>query len=262
MNNKSEKLKSLIKGAKPTFGTDPNDPWSTKAGITEENLSEDELLDRYMRTRGINPKTASKISKIAASKTGDFNKWKMQHVSGGRLPVIKKEEIDPGLTDVKGTVGATKRRIQQLKTRKSLHKVVKTPGLHKEDVYQDPLSATQTVFDGANNTNDTAYRTYKLIKKIQDRKINEELYDHEKEDKSVKTYGKKPNHEKSDKKDNVGEKKPQAAAVLSGGTTLTGQKRDDIEIDPLMRVRPGQPDPTKDKDKDKDKKKQDNKKDK
>ena len=39
-----------------------------------------------MRTRGINPKTASKISKIAASKTGDFEKWKMQHMRGGKLP--------------------------------------------------------------------------------------------------------------------------------------------------------------------------------
>ena len=55
----------------------------------------------------------------------------------------------------------------------------------------------------------------------------------------------------ADKKDSQGENKPKAAAVLSGGTTLTGQSRDTIEIDPMMRVRPGQPDPTKDKDKDK-----------
>lgn len=241
MNNKSEKLKSLIKGAKPTFGTDPNDPWSAKAGITEENLSEDELLNRYMRTRGINPKTASKISKISASKTGDFEKWKRDHVSGGRLPMVKKEEIDPGLTDVKGTINATSRRKKQLKMRKSLHTVVTTPGLRKE----------ASLSDGA-----------KLIKQLHDNRIHEDLYDHEKEDKSVATYGKKPKHDKTDPKESHGEKKPQAAAVLSGGKTLTGQKRDDIEIDPMMRVRPGQPDPTKDKDKDKDKKKQDNKKDK
>jgi hypothetical protein len=89
--------------------------------------------------------------------------------------------------------------------------------------------------------------------------VQEDLYDHEKEDKSVATYGKKPKLDQADPKDSKGENKPKAAAVLSGGTTLTGQKRDDIEIDPMMRARPGQPDPTKKKegDKDKDEKKKD-----
>jgi hypothetical protein len=94
--------------------------------------------------------------------------------------------------------------------------------------------------------------------------VKEDMYDHEKEDKSVVTYGKKPKHEKADDKDSKGENKPHAAAVLTGGTTLTGEKRDDIEIDPMMRNRPGQPDVTKkdDKDKKKDGKKEDSKKDK
>jgi hypothetical protein len=85
--------------------------------------------------------------------------------------------------------------------------------------------------------------------------IKEDLYDHEKEDKSVATYGKKPKFEKSDEKDSAGENKPNAAAVMTGGTTLTGEKRDDIEIDPMMRLRPGQPDPFKKDDKKKDDKK-------
>ena len=38
---------------------------------------------------------------------------------------------------------------------------------------------------------------------------------------------------------------PQAAAVLSGGKTMTGTDRDTIEIDPFMRQRPGTTDPTK-----------------
>jgi hypothetical protein len=105
-------------------------------------------------------------------------------------------------------------------------------------------------------------KSARLIKALYKKKrmVKEDMYDHEKEDKSVVTYGKKPKHEKADEKDSKGEKKPQAAAVLTGGTTLTGEKRDDIEIDPMMRNRPGQPDVTK-KD-DKDKKKEDSKKDK
>ena len=92
--------------------------------------------------------------------------------------------------------------------------------------------------------------------------VKEDLYDHEKEDKSVATYGKKPKHDVADPKDSKGEKKPQAASVLSGGTTLTGSKRDTVEIDPMMRVRPGQPDPTKKDEKKKDDKKDEFKKDK
>jgi hypothetical protein len=45
---------------------------------------------------------------------------------------------------------------------------------------------------------------------------------------------------RADKKMATGDKEPQAAAVLTGGKTLTGQDRDTLEIDPLMR-KPGPP---------------------
>jgi hypothetical protein len=47
-------------------------------------------------------------------------------------------------------------------------------------------------------------------------------------------YGKLPKTKTSDTKNNVGDK-AQAAAVLTGGKTLTGQTRDTLEIDPIMR---------------------------
>jgi hypothetical protein len=121
----------------------------------------------------------------------------------------------------------------------------------KEDTYQDSQAATQTCYDGANNPNDTTPPEYKNKKLIQMSKsariiksiykkqgvkeevVSEEMYDHEKEDKSVKTLNKKNN-----------DREP-AAAVLKGGKTMTGTTRDTVEIDPAMRLRPGQPDPTK-----------------
>jgi hypothetical protein len=136
-----------------------------------------------------------------------------------------------------------------------------------EDV-GDPLAATQSPADGANGGKEISERkrqmskSARMIKALYKKKgmVKEDLYDHEKEDKSVATYGKKPKFDKAEK-DEGGEKKPEAAAVLTGGTTLTGEKRDDIEIDPLMRNRPGQPDVTKkdDKDKKKDGKKEEKK---
>jgi len=134
-----------------------------------------------------------------------------------------------------------------------------------EDMWQDTQAATQTPADGANGGNEVADRkrqmskSARMIKALYKRKgvVKEDMYDHEKEDKSVATYGKKPKMSQTDKNDSLGENKPQAAATLSGGTTLTGVKRDSIEIDPIMRNRPGQPDISK-----KSGKKEDNKNDK
>ncbi len=79
-------------------------------------------------------------------------------------------------------------------------------------------------------------KSVRIIKSIYKKKgVKEELYDHEKEDKSVKGYGKKP--KMSSVNTSFGEA-PKSAAVLSGGTTMTGQKRDTVEIDPLMRGKP------------------------
>ena len=103
-----------------------------------------------------------------------------------------------------------------------------------------------------------------MVKALYKKKgLKEDMYDHEKEDKSVATYGKKPKLETADKDASKGENKPQAAAVLSGGKTMTGSERDTVELDPMMRNRPNQPDVTKKEDKDKkDGKKDDKKKDK
>jgi hypothetical protein len=89
-------------------------------------------------------------------------------------------------------------------------------------------------------------KSARIIKSIYKKKnMKEDIYDHEKDDKSTVVYGKKPKISNIDDKAGMGENKPEAAAVMSGGTTLTGQKRDVVEIDPMMRKRPGQPDPTK-----------------
>jgi hypothetical protein len=126
-----------------------------------------------------------------------------------------------------------------------------TKDTYKEDVYQDSQAATQTAFDMGTTPNQTEpthsrrkemSKSARIIKSIYKNKkmVKEEMYDHEKEDKSVQTYGKKPKMAATDKKDSFGEEKPDAAAIMSGGTTLTGEKRDNVEIDPMMRNKPGQ----------------------
>ena len=83
-------------------------------------------------------------------------------------------------------------------------------------------------------------KSARMIKALYKKKnVKEETYDWEKEDKSVQTYGKKPKVQMTDKKDSYGEEKPKAAITMTGGTTLTGEKRDDVEIDPMMKKRAG-----------------------
>ena len=130
-----------------------------------------------------------------------------------------------------------------------------------EDVYQDSQAATQTSFDMGTSTDDTVQnrkrqmsKSARMVKAIYKKhKVNEEMYDHEKEDKSVASYGKKPKMMKPD--DETGED-PDAIAILSGGKTLTGEPRDDVEIDPKMKTRPNQPESELDVGKDKKKDKQ------
>jgi len=112
-----------------------------------------------------------------------------------------------------------------------------------EDVYQDSQAATQTVGDMGTQADDREptyskkqqmSKSARIIKSIykKNKMVKEDLYDHEKEDKSVATYGKKP---KVEKLEQSSDKEDQAAMVLKGGTTLTGQTRDTLEIDPVMR---------------------------
>ncbi len=118
-----------------------------------------------------------------------------------------------------------------------------------EDVFQDTQAATQTAFDMGTQADDREptyskrkemSKSARMIKALykKHKMVKEELYDHEKEDKSVATYGKKP---KVEKQEVYGDDDTQAAMVLKGGKTLTGQTRDTLEIDPVMR-KPVKPD--------------------
>jgi len=284
MNKLAKKLKEFIKknpAPASTYGKDPRDPWSMTAasgsgsggGMSEEAINETKMLDKYLSSRGINPLFVSVDTKDAHAKSNEFKKWLRDHQAD-----YQREDItfkrDSGDARSKDASSPTLQRQNQLK-KASKHYDIKPVHTHssqivttKEDLIGDPKSATISPADGANGGEERADRVMsrkaKMVKDIlkKSRKdmsiMGEDMTDWEKEDKSVATYGKKPKFEKLDdksKENNNGEEKSQALGVLSGGTTLTGEKRDTVEIDPLMRSRPGQPDPTKKKDDKKDDKK-------
>ena len=77
MSERAQKLKAIVKNTpeKASYGTDPKDPWSARANVTE-----DASLDKYLLSRGINPKYVTKNQLIAHSKSGQFQKWKHDHM--------------------------------------------------------------------------------------------------------------------------------------------------------------------------------------
>jgi hypothetical protein len=96
-----------------------------------------------------------------------------------------------------------------------------------EDVVQEgiggiedsPLSATNSVKAMESEHRKKNMKSARIIKSIYKKKgKNESMYDWEKTDKGGKT--------------------PTAKVVLQGGTTMTGQPRDTVEIEPVLKTRP------------------------
>jgi len=250
----AKKLKDFIQTGdkrvepKPKFGTNPFDPWSPKAGLHEADTS----VQTYLKSKGLDPRYVTRNQLIAHSRSGDYSSWKKE-----RSEVSLRNEEKHSPTEH----SATELRRQHLQKIIHVHKEVGTAkDSIKEDKFQDSMAATQTVgmeIESKHKRHQLS-KSARILKSIykklgmkNEEVIHEDLYDHEKEDKSVKTYGRKPKFNQTDEKDSMGENKPTARAMLTGGTTLTGEKRETVEFDPVMRNRPGQPDATKKETKDK-----------
>ena len=266
---KMTKAKDLVKNivkkpepadVKPSFGTNPRDPWSATGagggiGLPESITSgRAELLKRYYKSMGYNINYISKNKRVGQSKTGDFDKWKRDHgiyedeqsvneISDTTVASYKaaaEKDVKELKPHTKGEYGGIAKRMLS-RREKGLERVKM-----REDNINDPQSACQSPFDGANTTDDVAPKKSKAAKMVKEiyakRKIKEDMYDHEKDDKGPGTYGKPPKIDKKTEINSDDEKGVNARMVLKGGTTLTGEKRDTIEIDPMMKNRNKSPD--------------------
>ena len=215
--------------------------------MTPESVQKPSALDNWRKSVDKRDEKHRKITVQAKKKTADGMTSAIDRLQAH----LNKEEVDQIDEVSQDKVNKFHSKLDKL--------VHYTFGKRKNEDVMDPQAAIAKVPDTDPSITEKKRglsKSARMIKSLyKHHGIKEDLYDHEKEDKSVATYGKKPKFEKSDEKDSAGENKPNAAAVMTGGTTLTGEKRDDIEIDPMMRLRPGQPDPFKKDDKKKDDKK-------
>jgi hypothetical protein len=86
------------------------------------------------------------------------------------------------------------------------------------------MAATDSVKAMESTHRKRQMKSARIIKSIYKKKMRETMYDWEKDDKGGKT--------------------PNAKIVLQGGKTMTGQDRDTVEIDPVLRTRPNTGKPT------------------
>lgn len=191
------------------------------------------LIGYMQRKQGMKPTSEETVSEVFATGV-------QGHVSQAALDSIK------GKRNVKVNLGTPsynpKPKTLAKKPSKKVSFISKL--LNREDTFQDSYAATQTTgMEVVDLPAEDKVRKREMSKSARMIKalykkhkvVKEELYDHEKEDKSVATYGKKPTMSKVEKKMGGSEDQLQAAAVLTGGKTLTGQPRDTLEIDPVMR---------------------------
>ena len=156
----------------------------------------------------------------------------MKYVVSGHNPMDLKRGIDQA---VAAAVGELSKISKPCNTTKEI-----AHALRKEDAYQDSSAATQAPFDTGNNPAEApvnsalSKKASKVVKVISGRKsVNEEMYDHEKDNKPSQSL-KKPKMV-SQKVDGVSTGQPEASLVMTGGKTMTGQSRDTIELDPMMK---------------------------
>lgn len=169
----------------------PMDPWASKyesVNSIEETWSEDPALNKYLKSKGLDPRYVSRAQMISNSKLGDFDKWKRDHYSSARIT-----------HDMIESTGMSK-------SARMIKAIYKYHRMKKEEV---------------------------CLKGSDDKDID---------DKTITTYGKKPKFDTTKEKDSLGDNKPKARAILSGGTTLTGEKRDIVEFDPELAARTSSPD--------------------
>jgi len=152
---------------------------------------------------------------------------------------LRKEEQGTPMT---GTPMEKKQSFSKIDmTEKKKHTV-------KEDNFSDPKAASEAPFDMGSCPNDVAPESRRktkassMVKEIyRKNRLKEDMYDWEKDQKDS-PYGQKPKMQKADGVNDIGDDKPNARLILKGGTTLTGQKRDTVEIDPMMKNRSKLPD--------------------
>lgn len=235
-------VKSLYKKRRDDFHGDQIGKKKKGKEVSAKNVSRS--ISRLM---GFKPTQKEEVEQIDEISKSTLASYKDKSTASMKNAQINRDAAEPGKNMSKGfaDLHAKSNAIVKKRVKGLIGYMQRKQGMKptSEDVFQDTQAATQTAFDMGTQADDREptyskkkemSKSARMIKSLykKHKMVKEDLYDHEKEDKSIATYGKKP---KVEKQEVYGDEDNQAAMVLKGGKTLTGQDRDTLEIDPVMR---------------------------
>lgn len=218
-----------------------NANWGKKPEKKKENVSEGsvpthvayivnrengKLVNGYL----FNAKNQDHAEKLAKKR---LNWLSSSPVNKEKLKIASVKEIDRSQDPNETSASALNSYASKLKN-KTNYKVPKISSKKmSEDKFQDPKAATQTV--GMEIENCGISKSAKLVKSIykQKRSVQEDTYAHDAEKYTPSGKNKEPKQPPEDKTV-YPDDSPKVRSIMSGGKTMTGKPRDDIEIDPEM----------------------------
>ena len=220
-----------------------------KANEEVHELDEAGHLDRYIKSLGWDPKLLDMSRKQKYAQSTQYASWRQRQGSVRTESMSAHEKFKAGVKKAGYDMDAGAKRLEDLlakqKKEREENEKAEKPEMKQETMMGKLANSYEPEGDSlveSKHRSKAAMMVKGIFNLHKKRKMNEETYDHEKDDKQEKTLGKKPKLETNDEKDEFGKEKASARAVLSGGKTETGAPRDTIEIDPMMRNRPGQGD--------------------
>ena len=193
--------------------------------------------------KAFNKPVKEEVEQIDELKKSTMASYKDKSSASLKNAQANRDAAEPGKDMSKGfaDLHAKSDKIAKNRVKGLIGYMQRKQGMKPTSEDMDPLAACSNTADGANG-GETVSKSVKLIKSLYKKNtVKEETYDWQKDDKSVQTYGKKPKVNTPNKDANFGDNKPAARAIMKGGTTLTGEPRDMVEIDPSMKQRPDQP---------------------
>jgi hypothetical protein len=207
-----------------------------------------EVVDRFLRSKGWDPRHIDRNRRMAFTKTKEFQMFASrmseqtveEQASGSHNMVNKPYTKGLAQTRAHTKDMALKRSVHVNKPQLAVNtEAMEFPG---DDGMNPQGSSSKVAGESYGNTNKKREmsKSARIIKSLYKNKRmqKEELYDHEKDKKGPGTNVKKAKLTVGEKQ--MGDNKTDAAAILSGGTTLTGQKRDTVMIDPVLKkAKPG-----------------------
>ena len=247
----NKRFSGIVRATKKQFANDvkeaaQHDPWKQKHFGPHTVVSNRKMTDKEKTEWEAHKKWKQGAADALASDMNRINKEEVEAI--GELNTNTLKDYLNKSTEVRKSAKSDLKDIEKRpemyknNTDKAQQNIASQAKKLKDTITKRTMGANRAFnrLHGEEVNKKEMSKSARMIKSLYKKhNMTEDMTDWEKEDKSVQTYGKKPKIQTTPKESSFGEDKPKAAIIMSGGKTMTGQTRDTVEIDPMLKKRPG-----------------------